>query len=267
MPRANRYFLPGLVWHLTHRCHKREFLLKFARDRYSYLRWLYEARKRFGFCVLDYMITANHVHLLVKDTGEGTIARSMQLIAGRTAQQYNRRKARPGAFWEDRYHATAVEADVHLHRCLVYIDLNMVRAGVVRHPAQWPHSGYREIHQPPERYRIIDLGALSRMCGFDEVAGFQQAHRQWVEAALREDRMARDDRWSESIAVGSQAFVKRVKAELGLRVKDRRIAQADAVWTLRELAQSYGSHFDRGSAALRLNNTVPWVTNLEITEA
>ena len=29
MARAHRHFIPGLVWHLTHRCHKREFLLKF----------------------------------------------------------------------------------------------------------------------------------------------------------------------------------------------------------------------------------------------
>ena len=52
----------------------------------------------------------------------------MQLIAGRTAQEYNQRKDRQGAFWEDRYHATAIEADGHLHRCLIYIDLNMIRA-------------------------------------------------------------------------------------------------------------------------------------------
>lgn len=38
MPRANRHFGSGLVWHLTHRCHKREFLLKFGRDRDNYLR-------------------------------------------------------------------------------------------------------------------------------------------------------------------------------------------------------------------------------------
>ncbi|SDM80320.1 hypothetical protein SAMN05660860_03195 [Geoalkalibacter ferrihydriticus] len=31
MPCACRYFLPGHVWHITHRCHKKEFLLKFAR--------------------------------------------------------------------------------------------------------------------------------------------------------------------------------------------------------------------------------------------
>ena len=31
MPRARRYFLPGHVWHITHRCHQQEFFLKFAR--------------------------------------------------------------------------------------------------------------------------------------------------------------------------------------------------------------------------------------------
>ena len=38
MPRAHRHFLPGHVWHITHRCHKQEFLLKFARDRQNWLR-------------------------------------------------------------------------------------------------------------------------------------------------------------------------------------------------------------------------------------
>lgn len=47
--------IPGLVWHLTHRCRQRRaFLLKFARDRDNYLYWLYEARKRFGLCALVY---------------------------------------------------------------------------------------------------------------------------------------------------------------------------------------------------------------------
>ena len=114
---------------------EKHFLLKFARDRRRYLRWLFEAKKRFGLSVLDYIVTSNHVHLLVRDTGPNVIANSMQLIAGRTGQEYNQRKGRHGAFWEDRYHATAIEADEHLHRCLVYIDLNMVRARVVTHPS------------------------------------------------------------------------------------------------------------------------------------
>jgi REP-associated tyrosine transposase len=91
MPRANRYFLPGFVWHITHRCHKKEFLLKFGKDRQSWLRWLFEAKKRYGLCVLNYIVTSNHIHLLVLDTGEDVVAKSMQLIAGRTAQEYNQR--------------------------------------------------------------------------------------------------------------------------------------------------------------------------------
>jgi len=33
MARAKRHYIPGQVWLITHRCHKREFLLKFAKDR------------------------------------------------------------------------------------------------------------------------------------------------------------------------------------------------------------------------------------------
>ena len=113
------------------------------------MQWLFEAKKRYGLVILNYVATCNHVHLVVhgKDGGE-TIPKSIQLLAGRTGQEYNQRKKRKGAFWEDRYHATAIEAGEHLLRCLVYVDLNMVRCGVVSHPGQWPHGGYNEILRP-----------------------------------------------------------------------------------------------------------------------
>src|SRR6185295_15199214 len=210
MARAHRHYVPGQVWHITHRCHERAFLFRFARDRHRYLRWLFQARKRFGLSVLNYVVTSNHVHLLVQDTDEGVLARSMQLAAGSTARQYNERKARQGAFWEDRYHATAVEAGEHLHRCLVYIDLNMVRAGVVRHPTQWMHGGYREIQSPPRRYQLIDLEQLSQLCGFAVVAHFQRMHRQWVADALAAHALQRESCWSEAVAVGGKEYAERM---------------------------------------------------------
>jgi putative transposase len=109
----------------------------------------------------------------------------MQLIAGRTGQEYNQRKTRQGAFWEDRYHATAIETDAHLQHCIIYIDLNMVRAGVVNHPLKWVYSGFYEVQQSPKRYRLIDLPTLLALCGFSKQVDFQQARRQWVEQALQ----------------------------------------------------------------------------------
>ncbi|MFZ7127533.1 MAG: transposase [Desulfobacterales bacterium] len=140
MARVHRHFIPGQVWHLTHRCHKRVFLLKFARDRVLWLQWLYQAKRRYGLAILDYFVTSNHVHLLVHDRmGGNGIAQSIQLLAGRTGQESNQRKRCKGAFWEDRYLATAIEAGEHLLRCVVFIGLNMVRVGVVALPREWAH--------------------------------------------------------------------------------------------------------------------------------
>jgi putative transposase len=141
MARATRHDIPNQIRHITQRCH-RDFLLKFKQDRHRWIQWLFEAKRRFGLVVLNYVVTSNHTHLILKDDHKDlTIPHAIGLIAGRTAQEYNQRKKRKGAFGEDRYHATAIETGEHLLRCLVYIDLNMVRTGVIDHPSKWPHGG------------------------------------------------------------------------------------------------------------------------------
>jgi len=67
MARAKRHYIPGHIWHITHRCHKREFLLGFARDRQCWLHWLLETKKRYQLTILNYVVTSNHIHLLVVD--------------------------------------------------------------------------------------------------------------------------------------------------------------------------------------------------------
>lgn len=98
MTRANRHYIPEQVWHITHRCHKREFLLKFLKDRERWIQWLFEAKKRYGLQVLDFTVTSNHIHLLVIENAKDVVSKSLQLIAGITAQEFNRRKKRKGAF-------------------------------------------------------------------------------------------------------------------------------------------------------------------------
>ena len=219
MPRANRCFLPGHIWHITHRCHNKEFLFKFTKDRRRWLYWLFEAKKRYGLCVLNYVVTSNHIHLLVKDTGSSSISKSLQLIAGRTAWEYNKRKGRRGAFWEDRYHATAVDSDEHLIECIVYIDMNMVRAGVVKHPEEWTDGGFQEIQRPPKRYRIIDMPTLLDLSNATSLVEFQIRHFEWLEDAIKNNQINREEKWSQSIAVGRKNYVARIKDNLKRNAK------------------------------------------------
>jgi REP element-mobilizing transposase RayT len=241
MARAKRHFLPGHVWHLTHRCHKKEFLLKLVKDRQRWLYWLFEAKKRYGLRILNYMVTSNHIHLLVVDGGErDTIPRSIQLIAGRTGQEYNQRKNRNGAFWEDRYHATAVQTNAHLIKCITYIDLNMVRAGVAKHPQEWIHSGYNEIQRPRQRYGIIDFKNLMALLQIENSADLKEAHREWIEEAIKKSESVRESKWTQSIAVGDKSFLKQIKDSLGFRAKGRKILEAEDEYHLREGQAVYG---------------------------
>jgi putative transposase len=255
MPRANRYYAPGYVWHITHRCHKREFLLKFSSDRDAYRKWLYEARKRFGLCVLNYMITCNHVHLLAIDNEKDVISKSMQLAAGRTGQDYNERKGRNGAFWEDRYHATMLDTQDYLWQCMLYIDCQMVRAGVVSHPSEWQHSGYNEIVVPVKRYRLIDHQKLVSYFGFQKEENFLADYRERVSAVVsRGEYQSRDDRWSGAVAVGNQGFLEGIREKLGIKVKDRKVEEVHGSLCLKEPEIPYGGIFGIENGALRGEN-------------
>ena len=260
MARANRHYIPGHAWHLTHRCHKREFLLRFTKDKQRWMHWLFKAKKRFGLCILNFTITSNHVHLLVYDTGNGNdiIPKSIQLIAGKTGQEFNSRKGRKGAFWEDRYHATAVATDKHLIRCMVYIDLNMVRAGVVQHPKEWPFGGYRYILAPPQRYRLTDNKKLTELMSISEIERFCEIYRNWIDAAIMQGKTSRERRWTESIAVGNKLYVEKVKGHMGYKAIGRKIIENRDSFVLKETQRQYRSIAERPSGLPQHDNKFYW---------
>jgi putative transposase len=97
-----------------------------------------------------------------------------------------------------------VETGEHLRQCLLYLDLNMVRAGVVTHPKQWPDCGYVEIQYPKARRRIIDEEQLLGLTGASSRGALQQLCRQQLEGALEQKLLARQSHWTESLAVGSR---------------------------------------------------------------
>lgn len=148
MPRAHRVHLPGQIWHLTHRCHHRRFLLKFARDRRLWRSWLYKSRRRFGLCVLDSVATSKHIHLIARDRDEGEIAAILQLIEGCTGQAYNRRKRRGGDL------RSAVRLRRRVRTCVSGTSANPLRCR-----AQHPGGAKRE---PPLPQREAGWMACSR---------------------------------------------------------------------------------------------------------
>jgi putative transposase len=211
MPRRARNFVDGGIYHITHRCHNREFLFKFAKHRDIYVETLYETSKRFGIDILDYIVTSNHVHLLLTAGNANDISQALQYLHGSVARKYNIAKFREGSFWANRFYATRIQPGGHLGTCLFYIDLNMIRAGAVKHPLEWRHAGIHELLGKKQRYRIINQNRLLRALDFrvNEHSKFEY----WYTATLNEKLacMSHERRayWSEAIAVGDLKWLEK----------------------------------------------------------
>jgi putative transposase len=81
---------------------------------------------------------------------------------------------------------------------------------------------------------LIDYKGLKSLFNFRSQHDLAEAHRGWVDASIKEGILIRDEKWTESVAVGSESFVRGIKNELGYRAKERRIIGGNDSFNLRE---------------------------------
>jgi putative transposase len=102
--------------------------------------------------------------------------------------------------------------------------------GHIYHLTQRCHN--RELMGIRKRYRLLDVDRLLSLLGTEDAVSFRKNLNAALELAIEKRRLERDPRWTESLAVGSEAFVKEVQERL-----DRRrtaMSEAGGAWTLRE---------------------------------
>jgi putative transposase len=118
-----------------------------------------------GCAVHAYARMATHAHVLITPAGGWGAARLAALAGG------------------DAYDATPVIARRYLLACMRYIELNPVRAGLVRHPALFRASSYRA-NALGEPDALVTPHAVYFALGRDAEAR-RAAYRSGFRAALR----------------------------------------------------------------------------------
>jgi putative transposase len=134
----------------------------------------------------------------------------------------------------------------------------MVRNDVVQHPSAWQHGSYTEIPNPLQRYVLINREKLIACCGLGSDAQLRRNHKERVEAAISGGRNKRQPEWSESIAVGSEGFVRGVLEKLEVRVKGRKVMKGSERYQLREPQSAYNAHFIPENGLLSIENGFYW---------
>jgi putative transposase len=143
MARPLRLAVPGIAHHVIQRGHDRRPAFFHDDDRRFYLALLYETARCHGLAVHAYVLMTNHVHLLATPDTKDALAETVQAIGRKYVQYINTLHERTGTLWEGRYKSSLVQRDEHLAACHAYIELNPVRAGMVRDPSDYEWSSCR----------------------------------------------------------------------------------------------------------------------------
>ena len=143
MPRKPRFFLPNIPVHIVQRGHSREPVFMEDGDYSAYLHWVGEAADRYDCAIHAYVLMTNHVHFLVTPQDKEGVSRMMQYIGRRYVPYINHTYGTSGTIWEGRFKASLIHDEHYLLTCMRYIELNPVRANMVKNPSQYRWSSYR----------------------------------------------------------------------------------------------------------------------------
>jgi putative transposase len=196
MARLPRLTVPGYPHHIIQRGNNRQAIFAASADYEVLLAMLEEHAGKAGVAIHAYVLMSNHFHLLATpETAEG-IPGLMQAVGRRYVRYFNQRQGRTGTLWEGRYKSTLIQAERYLLACMVYIDLNPVRAGLVRDPADYPwssHNHYVGHHSdrlvtPHSLYWELGNTPFARDAAYAELVGAGVSARQQyalTDSALR----------------------------------------------------------------------------------
>jgi hypothetical protein len=306
MPRIARFVRTDIptVYHVISRTALTGFPLETAEK--EYLLGLITRLSRFYFVdVLGFCVMSNHFHLVTRmypaeyfsddlvrerlekwfpegrEISEQTIARFrdrwsslaqfVKDIKQGFTRYYNKRHGREGYFWNGRFKSLIVQNGRSLVNLLAYVDLNPVRAGIVKRPEQyrWCSLGYHVQTGNRDGLLCVDFGM--KEWGEKEPDQIIRAYRQFVyetgaidtgKGKPMDPEIVRKERrknfelkrfelfcyrtryFSDAGILGSKEFVKEVFDQVKhlLTSKDERkftqLAGADGVYSMKRLRTS-----------------------------
>lgn len=144
MPRKSRKEtdFPGTIYHIVSHGDMDRRIFRCSQDYKKFLIILKEAKKKFGFYLYSYNLIPNHFHLLI-ETKETSISKIMHHLNTCYAIYFNHRYHRHGHLFQDRFYSSIITTEFYWWAVSAYIDLNAVRAGLVKCPENYKWSSYQ----------------------------------------------------------------------------------------------------------------------------
>jgi len=183
MARPPRIVAADAIYHLTCRGVRKLPIYHADRDRALFLGLLREALGRFAWTCQAYCLMDNHYHV-VAQTDEPTRSVGMHWLNTAYARSFNRRHGFEGHLFDRRFSSKLIESSAQLMLTARYVELNPVRAGLVRDPGEHAWSSFR-FHAGRARSSLLEGARLLDLFGSDR-AKAARAYAEFVMDGARE---------------------------------------------------------------------------------
>jgi putative transposase len=143
MARQARLTVAAYAQHVIQRGNDRQAIVRDDADRKRLLALWQEHAQTFKVAVHAWVLMDNHFHLLLTPETDDGLPKMMQAVGRAYVRYFNNRHQRTGTLWEGRYRSHLIDSERYFLACMVYLDLNPVRAGMVVNAADHFWSSHR----------------------------------------------------------------------------------------------------------------------------
>ena len=251
MARPLRIEFPGALYHVTSRGDRREPIFEDDEDRLKFMDVLAEVVKRFNWVCHVFCLMTNHYHLVV-ETPEGNLSKGMRQLNGMFTQASNRRHKRVGHIFQGRFKGILVDKDSYLLELARYVVLNPVRAGMVKHPKEYPWSSYGMMVGYVLTPSWLAADGVLALFGTRRA----EARRRYVQFVA--EGVGKETVWSElrqQIYLGNEKFVQRMQRKAALQGDELTVPRAQRRAPTPSLAAVEKKCRDRNSAIVAAYDT------------
>jgi len=168
MPRKPRreILVPGGLYHVVTRGNNQRRIFRSPRDYKKFLQILKETKEKYPFYLYSYNLLSNHYHLEI-ETIEISVSKIMHQVNNKYAKYFRKRYGGSGHLFEGRFYCNLVLKEPYFWELAAYIDLNAVRAGLVKHPKDYQWSSYLAYFQKEYKDILVDRDRFLRYGGMD----------------------------------------------------------------------------------------------------
>ncbi len=156
MARFARLVIPGCPHHVTQRGNHRRTVFFADSEREFYLKLLSLSYTRAGILTTGYSLMTNHVHHVLIPDRTDSLARGVGRLHNDFSRWQQMQRNLTGHFWQNRFFSCPLD-DEHFWMALRYVELNPVRAGLVKHAWDWPWSSARAHVTGVDESGLLDM--------------------------------------------------------------------------------------------------------------